>query len=201
MEEYMKRVIWVVIAIGFLVVSCGGGNINKVKNGMFSNYDKTITVGKALENNKILKGGKWKEINMNGRDYVTYTVNLTSSQAEELMTEALSITSYKNKPNFGKVFAFYNNLIKWGNVAYLDGDISKLTTMSFEEINSAVYNIKPEVLGPSQSDYDWEGYNMAYYQWQKAHENDIEKMITIDGCEITLSFVMNQDGSFTTNMV
>ena len=78
----MKKVIFAVMVIGFLAVSCGGGggNIKKVQNGVFSNYDNTITVGKALENNSILKGGKWKAIEMEGRDYVTYTVRMTGDQ-------------------------------------------------------------------------------------------------------------------------
>jgi hypothetical protein len=50
----MKGVIVAVFAVGFLAVSCGGGNIKKVQNGVFADYDNTITVGKAIKNNKYL---------------------------------------------------------------------------------------------------------------------------------------------------
>jgi hypothetical protein len=98
----MKRVILVVIAIGFLTVSCGGGggNIKKVQNGVFSDFDNMITVGKALENNKYLKGGKWKEVEMNGRKYVTYTVKLTGKQVRDFLAETKSAFDHKSKPNF-----------------------------------------------------------------------------------------------------
>jgi len=100
----MKKAILVVIAIGILAVSCGGGsgNIKKVQNGVFNNYDNTITVGKALQNNRILKGGKWEAIKKDGRDYVTYTVRMTGEQVRALLPESLSSTeSYRDKPNLG----------------------------------------------------------------------------------------------------
>jgi len=182
----MKRVIWAVIAVGFLVVSCGGGggNIKKVQNGVFSDFDNTITVGKALENNKFLKGGKWKAIEMNGRDYVTYTVKLTRSQAEEFMT---AILPQKSKPNYGTASSFYRTLNKWSYYAEKgDADaLAKMTSMSAEEVKQAIDIIKPEVKS-----------NEKYLD-----KEDIEQMLTINGYEMILSFVMNQDGSFNINML
>jgi len=328
----MKRVIWAVIAVGFLVVSCGG-NIKKVQNGVFSNYDNTITIGKALENNKFLKGGKWKAIEMNGRDYVTYTVKLTRSQAEEIMTASLPryYENYadQNKPNYVTARAFYNILRRWSGDAGNAERLAKWTSMSGEEVNQAIdifkvkldtykepreaefYNysgiiekigesklnddfldpylhtfiqsdkVTPlsqtqiqtyygsfgqgEVLSPKvlnyfiydvvttdinrlYSDllvengmftgeaksvfnktfgktnyadnkdliaalirtrtkyYDWHkkakaDYENATAEYEERKNNDIEPMFTIDGYEMTLSFVMNQDNSFTINML
>jgi hypothetical protein len=46
-------VIGAVITVG--LASCGG-DVNKVKNGVFSSYDDTITIGEALRNNSTMKG-------------------------------------------------------------------------------------------------------------------------------------------------
>jgi len=200
-----SRSIWAVIAIGFLAVSCGGGggNIKKVQNGVFSNYDNTITVGKAIENNRILKGGKWKAVEMNGRNYVTYTVKLTRLQAEELVMESSALANYKNKPNTGTALAFYRALITWSNASRNADTLAKLTSMSAEEISKAIDIIRPEVTQPRESDFNnWSEYQKALMEWIERHDkNDIEKMLTIDGYEITLSFVMNQDDTFSPNML
>jgi len=171
----MKRAIWAVIAIGFLAVSCGGGNIKKVQNGVFSDFDNTITVGKALENNKFLKGGKWKEVEMNGRNYVTYTVKLTGTQVRGFLVETQSAL-LENKPNFWTAWRFNNNLSGFRS--------GKTTTMSAEEIN--------QVRAIFKEKFDWNDRNK---------QNDIEPLLTIDGYELVLSFIMNQDGTFTTNMM
>ena len=179
----MKKVILAAIVIGVLAVSCGGGggNIKKVQKGVFSNYDNTITVGKAIENNSILKGGKWKAIEMEGRDYVTYTVRMTGNQVRALLPESLSSTeSYRNKPHYGSAVSFYYNLSYWRRYNGYER-----TSMSAEEIEQA-YNI----------------FNAELVAYEKGPQsNDIKPMLTIDGFEITLSFVMNQDGTFTTNMM
>jgi len=300
----MKRAILVVISIGFLAVSCGGGggNIKKVQNGVFSNYDNTITVGKALENNNILKGGKWKAVEMNGRNYVTYTASLTDAQIQELLLKLLANESdYKNKPNYGSATKFYSNLRRWrgaGNAEIL----AKVTTMSDEEINQAVdifkakldaYNQAPKaprnvtdlyyntpgirdpyLIKVGELDYEERGgifsenikvlvcgqynyeelkleiengmftgnaksyfdgvfgsskyakdkdfidalirartkiydlyfkekaeYENAKAEYDERQKNDIEPMLTIDGYEITISFVMNQDDTFAINMM
>jgi hypothetical protein len=88
-------IIALVAVIGFLTTACGGGggNIKKVQNGVFPDYDKTITVGKALENNSILKGGKWEAVEMDGRNYVTYTSSLTSEKTWEIQKTAIIKTS------------------------------------------------------------------------------------------------------------
>jgi hypothetical protein len=184
-EESMKRVIFTVITIGFLMVSCGGGggNIKKVQNGVFNNYDNTITVGKAIENNKILKGGKWKAVEMNGRNYVIYTAKLTRVQTDELVMESSALANYKNKPNYWTALSFYNTLVAWTYTSRNPDALAKWTSMSAEEVNQAIDIIRPKVLSPGQ------------------YENDIEKMLTLDGYEMTLSFVMNQDDTFTINML
>jgi hypothetical protein len=142
MEEKMKKVVLAVIAIGFLAVSCGGGggNIKKVQNGVFSNYDNTITVGKALENNSLLKGGKWEAIKMDGRDYVTYTVRLTGAQVQELLPEALSSANwmYKNKPNLGSATEFRSFLNRIRGVSGNTETLASLTSMTAAEINMAI---------------------------------------------------------------
>jgi len=298
MEEGMKRAILAVIAIGFLSVSCGGGggNIKKVQNGVFSNYDNTITVGKALENNKILKGGKWKAVEMNGRDYVTYTVRLTDTQIQELLLNLLTNDrDYENKPNYGSAKKFYNNLQRWSGAGNAE-ILAKVTSMSIDEVKKVfdIFKVKldannqiPEEPNldrlyfnttdlidpylteikteqPLMSEYirvlvcghysygelkleiengiftgDAKSYfvNMfgntkyandkkfidslvrartkiyelyvkekAEYESAKAEydhrqKNDIEPMLTIDGYEITVSFVMNQDDTFDINMM
>jgi hypothetical protein len=278
-----------------------------VQKGVFSNYDNTITVGKAIENNSILKGGKWKAIEMEGRDYVTYTVRMTGNQVRALLPESLSSTeSYRNKPHYGTAVSFYYNLSFWRRYNGYER-----TSMSAEEIEQA-YDIFKAVLeayeeGPkfddffnpsgvidrpekihddfldpylrtirdqidSDPDFYWDSnegiykvvtygisssnplleiengmftanlksavfdgwfgntkyanntnfinalvrtrtkyydryvkafadYRNAYTEWQERSKNDIEPLLTIDGYEIILSFVMNQDDTFTTNMM
>jgi len=88
----MKRILTViaVLAIGFLAVSCGGGgNVSRVKNGVFSGYDNSITVGKALENNRNLSGGKWESKEIGGRQYVAYTVTITGSRLRQMISAAI----------------------------------------------------------------------------------------------------------------
>jgi len=173
----MKRVILVVILIGFLVVSCGGGNIDKVKNGVFSNYDNTITVGKALENNKLLKGGKWKAIEMDGREYVTYTVKLTNEQIQENIKERLSGNkwdyNYEKNPNHAIAYEFRKALQNY-----------KVKSMSGEEAKKAV-----------------EIFNSKLDNFDKSQNNDIEPLIIIDEYEIIVSFIMNKDKTFNINMM
>jgi hypothetical protein len=135
----MKKAIWTVIAVGFLAVSCGNGNIKMVQNGVFGNYDKTITVGNAIENNKILKGGKWKAIKIDGRDFVTYTVNLKGEKLQELISAALptSTSEFRGKPNYWAARQFRNNLSKWRGVSRNAEVLGNITSMSAEEINQA----------------------------------------------------------------
>ncbi|MDR2718384.1 MAG: hypothetical protein LBB89_10025 [Treponema sp.] len=173
----MKRVIVAVFVVGFLTVSCGGGNIKKVQNGVFGNYDNTITVGKAIENNKFLKGGKWKAVEMNGRDIVTYTAKLTGTQVMGFVIESM-FESYRSRPNLYITQRFAENLTRW-----VGG--SNLTSMSKEEIDQVRDIIKTKLV-------EYERGNNG---------EDLEKLLTFNGNEMTLSFVMNQDGTFTTNML
>jgi hypothetical protein len=88
----MKRISTVitVLAIGLLAASCGGGgNISKVKNGVFSGYDNSITVGKALENNSTLKGSKWESKEIGGHQYVAYTVTITGARLQQLLSAGI----------------------------------------------------------------------------------------------------------------
>jgi len=144
---------------------------------VFSNYDNTITVGKALENNKYLKGGKWKEVEMNGRKYVTYSVKFTGKQVRDFLAETKSAFDHTSKPNFWTAWQFNNNLS-----GFSSGRV--MTTMSAEEINQVRAIFKEKF---NESD----GYK----------QGDIEPLLTIDGYELVLSFIMNQDGTFTTNMI
>ena len=148
-----------------------------MQNGVFSNYDNTITVGKALENNKYLKGGKWKEVEMNGRKYVTYSVKFTGKQVRDFLAETKSAFDHTSKPNFWTAWQFNNNLS-----GFSSGRV--MTTMSAEEINQVRAIFKEKF---NESD----GYK----------QGDIEPLLTIDGYELVLSFIMNQDGTFTTNMI
>jgi hypothetical protein len=140
MEKEMKRTILAVLAVlavTLVAVSCGG-NINKVKNGVFSDYDNTITIGKALENNDTLKGGTWKAVKKDGRDFVTYTVKFTQRQIEEFLQE--TIRGYEDKPNHGAATKFFSQVLKtWYNYR-ADKTLPQITSMSPEEINQ-VYEI------------------------------------------------------------
>ena len=44
-------------------------------------------------------------------------------------------------------------------------------------------------------------YENALAEWRERQENDMAPVITIDGFEIVLSFVMNQDDTFSVNMM
>ena len=165
MKKLLNLVI-LVLVIGFLTVSCGGGggNIKKVQNGVFSSYDNTITVGKALENNSTLKGGKWEALEMDGRDYVTYTVRLTGEQVQAILLKSFSSNSfYANKPNYGTAMEFYENaLILWFNNVRNATVLARLTSMSAEEVNQARDIFKAELdsynESPERSDFfDYSG--------------------------------------------
>ena len=327
----MKRIIrWslilsLILLMGFIAASCGGGggNIKKVQNGVFSTYDNTITVGKALENNSVLKGGKWEALEMEGRDYVTYTVRLSGSQLQELLIKSLpSVSWYNNKPNYGTAMEFYDTLSTWMQNARNPTILARLTSMSAEEVNQAhsifkaeldSYNNSPEridffdfsgirdrvgqgyrindnfidpyllTITPALVDitprgrntfpilridrddryydiitesilwsdepaleiedgnftgstklrfnsrfgntdyadntdflnalihtrtkfYNWYveyhlNYESAMAEWRERRNKDIDPLLTIDAYEITLSFVMNQDDTFATNMM
>jgi hypothetical protein len=143
--------------MGFLAASCGGGggNIKKVQNGVFSSYDNTITVGKALENNSILKGGKWGTLEMDGRDYVTYTVRLTGEQVRALLLESFSsYYMYADKPNYGTATQFYeDSLILWYNNVRNAAVLTRLTSMSAEEVSQArdIFKVKLDAYNQAQT--------------------------------------------------
>ena len=111
-----------------LFASCGGGNINKVKNGVFSSYDNSITIGAALENNADLKGGKWGTVKMDGRDFVTYTVTYTVNQISALLN--------KNNPNLVNAESFLRNL----STKNTNSD-SPLTIEELNEIRGNINNV------------------------------------------------------------
>lgn len=168
----------VALALGLALVGCGGGggNINKVKNGVFSNYDASITVGKALENNSTMKGGKWAAVKMEGRDYVTYTVKFTPSQVKAFTSE--------DKPNLENTRQFLERLRTWN---YLSEsrffELDSVTTLTLEQIKELPGIFATAINNRNQTE-------------------DIDPLFTIDGFEIVLSFVMNQDGrTFNTNMI
>jgi hypothetical protein len=130
-----------------------------VQNGVFSDYDNTITVGKALENNSILKGGKWEAVNMDGRDYVTYTVQLTGAKVQELLPEALSSANgnYKNKPNLGSATEFRSALYSQRRVSGYAETLAGITSMTAEEIIQATDIITAKLKAyderPTQPDF------------------------------------------------
>jgi|GEM_PF-6388494 len=182
----MKRIIWVVISISFLTISCSGDgeNIEKVKNGVFSSYDNTITIGNALENNKYLKGGKWKTVEMNGRKYVTYTISLSKTKIQEIYLRIYSnLDGYENKPNFASAKRYCERLYPWTGITN-DEILAEVTTLSREEAIQ-INNIMQGILDV----YD------------NKQSSDIEPLFTIDMNEIIISFVMNQDDTFDINML
>jgi hypothetical protein len=118
-----------------------------VQNGVFSDYDNTITVGNAIENNKILKGGKWEAVEIDGRDFVTYTVNLTGEKLQELISASLptSTSEFRGKPNYWAARQFRNNLSKWRGVSRNAEILGNITSMTAEEINQACDIFIPEI--------------------------------------------------------
>jgi hypothetical protein len=172
--------------VGLLVVSCGGGggNIKKVQNGIFPDYDNTITVGKALENSKFLKGGKWKAVEMGGRNYVTYTVKFTGEQIKGFLQEAETImANYKDRYNYWVAYQFWTNISKWRGASADANKLAGMTSLSAEEVKQVREAFK-----------DIED---SLYK-----KDDIEPLLTIDGYELVLSFVMSQDGAtFTPNLI
>jgi hypothetical protein len=293
-------VVIAVLAVGFLAVSCGG-NIKRVQNGVFSDYDNTITIGKALENNSILKGGKWDTVEMNGRDYVRYTVRMSGTQVQELLPKSFP-PAYSSKPHYGsakefkfsKITAMADEEIKQVrdifrakldayerrperddflsrpykyqgekmiiNDDFLDpylhtikdqvtryGDVIDFNSLSSAIIVIVTWYIDPKNQGSREAlfengkftDYEIRRtfsdafsntnyaqdteliealnrmrikyydlsvkaqaeYENAMAEYEERRRNDIEPLLTIDGYEIVLSFVMNQDDTFTTNMI
>jgi len=121
----MKRAIWAVIAVGFLAVSCGGGggNINKVKNGVFPDADSTITVGQAFANDATLKGGEWKAYNNEGREIVSYTVKFSPQQ----------INAQRNRDNERPNFAVARQIFTLKNLGGWDYIFQRLQPLEKEE--------------------------------------------------------------------
>lgn len=181
-----------ILAVGFLMVSCGNsGNINKVKNGVFSNYDNTITIGKALENNASLKGGKWKAVEMDGRDYVLYTVTFNAPQVSAMIPENIEVLGYGFNLSGGKSLDTIG--LKYPNFAVANLFRRHLTSQPFEssmsdEETSQAKQILTKALQRELSDAEYESLE----------ENPL---VTTDSYEAVISFIMNQDGTFTTNMI
>ncbi|MDR2478933.1 MAG: hypothetical protein LBD48_06435 [Treponema sp.] len=137
-------VIFLAAAVALVMAGCGGGgNISTVKNGVFEGFDSTITVGKALENNSLLQGGKYAAVEMDGRDYVTYTVKFTAAQVMEhsdpdyrmYLHEDKAASGGAGKPNFSLARFFYYKMGRWGSLS--DSVLADTTTMSKEEIREA----------------------------------------------------------------
>ena len=147
----MKRVIWVVIAVGFLAVSCGGGggNINKVKNGVFSSVDSTITVGQAFANDATLKNGKWEAYEKDGREIVSYTVKFSQQQINAMRNN--------EKPNFAiadKLFTT-KNMVGWDFIFQRLQPLDKEEQQQFKTAFESAFEplrIKPS-LNEAQKDY------------------------------------------------
>jgi hypothetical protein len=118
---------------------------------------------------------------MDGRNYVTYTVTFSAAQAKEFLSSELKQVE---NPNYRLASRFYlYRLDEWRKVMdseYID--MSKYTSMSKEEIQEAL-NIFETTLSAV-------GYG----------EDTDEPLFTVDGLDVMLSFVMNKDGTFTTNM-
>jgi hypothetical protein len=186
--------------MGFIAASCGGGggNIKKVQNGVFSSYDNTITVGKALENNSTLKGCKWEALEMDGRDYVTYTVRLTGEQVQAILLKSFSSNSfYANKPNYGTAMEFYENaLTLWFNNVRNATVLARLTSMSAEEVSQErdIFKVKLDAYedarrqrSPNRFDFiDFSGVIDSYApnSWNlgKMNDNFIDPyLLTIKG--------------------
>jgi hypothetical protein len=121
----MKRVILTVIAVGFLAVSCGGGggNVNKVQNGVFSSADSTITVGQAFANDARLKGGTWKAYEKDGREIVSYTVKFTPQQ----------INAQRNRDNERPNFAVAHQIFSIKNLGGWEYIFQRLQPFEKEE--------------------------------------------------------------------
>jgi hypothetical protein len=178
----MKRTIFaftVVLAVALLATSCGGGgNISTVKNGVFSNYDPSITVGKALENNPNLKGGKWAATEMNGRNYVTYTVNMTQDQIISCL-----LNDPQGLPNYFFARNFFTRLDNISDNAMVDGSKPKFASLTTDEFKEVHEILKNNV-----------GYGI-----QKPNE-DIKPLVTVDHFVLIISFLINQDDTFVPNM-
>jgi hypothetical protein len=123
MEEKMRRVIVAVFAVGFLAVSCGGGNVKKVQNGVFKSVDSTITVGQAFANDATLKGGAWKAYKNDGRQIVSYTVKFSPQQINAQRNDN------KERPNF----AVANQIIRARNFFGWDNIFQRLKPFEKEE--------------------------------------------------------------------
>ena len=119
----MKKAIWTVIAVGFLAVSCGNGNIKKVQNGVFPDIDSTITVGQAFANDAILKGGEWKAYEKDGREIVSYTVKFSPQQ----------INAQRNRDNEKPNFAVANQIYRVKNIGGWEYIFERLQPLDKEE--------------------------------------------------------------------
>jgi hypothetical protein len=171
--------VFAVLAVVFTVVSCGGGNINKVKNGVFGDYDPSITVGKALENSPKWQGGKWALLEKGGRDYVTYTVTLTLDR----YNSTIDLTNANTAQNF------YSLLSTWNSYTLRDNggrDILDMqTSLTNEEIQELYTIFENIVIDPSLEDLfnpytdtvGWRGWRMLtdeyYGPWFLEHLNNI----------------------------
>jgi len=159
----MKRVIWAVISIGFLAVSCGGGNVNKVKNGVFPDIDSTITVGQAFANDATLKGGNWKAYKNEGREIISYTVQFKPSQ----------INALRNRDNERPNFAVANQIFSIKNLIGWDYIFERLQPLEKEEQQQFITVFEPAYEKVAFSyqieDFFNEEYSKYFDPWLMEH--------------------------------
>ncbi|MWP61959.1 hypothetical protein [Gilliamella sp. Pas-s25] len=77
---------FIIILVLFLTACDNSENIKKVKALIYSQLDKTITVGNALDNRELCKKVNWESLkDEKQRDIVEYSCNLDTKKAENFL--------------------------------------------------------------------------------------------------------------------
>ncbi|MGD9686837.1 MAG: hypothetical protein AB7U43_07695 [Desulfobacter sp.] len=142
-------ILFTLLSLGILGCNkIGGGDVSLVKDGMLE-FDKSLTVGKAIDNYKFFKKTDWKSITTdNGRKIVTVVAAIDTDKHPAINKEA-GIKSAEMKFEFtvnqDKTFE-----IGWCGLGFEKNDGEKHTPPEnvnlYMCINSlkAIYNNNPE---------------------------------------------------------
>ncbi len=105
------KFVLLVVVFGLLFSGCfGGGNIEKVKNGVM-NFNKSITIGQALDNHNDCKSKEWEELKTtNGQKIVEFRCESASMKiiADKVFQEKNK--EYANLNSVTQVFQWTINL-------------------------------------------------------------------------------------------
>lgn len=85
----MKKILFCFISLMLFLAGCGDSNVKKVKDYTFD-FDKSMTVGTAIETNKMLEKIKWQDISSDSQKIVQVTAEVKKEIIDRENKEAMN---------------------------------------------------------------------------------------------------------------